>query len=276
MAARIRLLQIAIATVNIAIVALAFTSVWPFPHGDFKVDLPSASEITWSYSDGVVQVTAPFSIDNGGYYDVSNLTLHYAVTNFSGYSLANQMIPIGDIPAGRVTSSSIQFQFDLLRLFNDGALGMVFSDDLLKFVVDVSCSYTMKLVKFEASYQVSVPWDALIRSYEPDWSGSHLPDSIPPIMNLPPYSVEYWLNTSDILAGLPPAHVTLTLIGNTTGDLVSGSTTIPLGGDNHGIVVFDSSSFLVYTDLPYALRYDLRVADFVWSGIVPFQGEMPP
>ncbi|MCX6658635.1 MAG: hypothetical protein NTY62_08145 [Euryarchaeota archaeon] len=274
MAARIRLLQMAIAAVNIAIVALAFTSIWPFPHGDFKVDLPSPNEVTWTYSDGMVHVTAPYSIDNGGYYDVHDLTIDYIVFNSSRYLLANQTLQIGDIPAGQITSSEIDFQFDLLRLFNDGALGMVLTDDLLTFVVDVSCGYTMDLVKFEATYQVSVPWDALIRSYGPDWSRSHLPDSIPPT-NLPPYSVAYWLNTSDILAGLPPAQVTLTLIGNTTGALMSGSTTIQLGGDNYGIVMFDSSALLQYTDVPYALRYNLQVAGFGWTGTVPIQGWFP-
>jgi len=263
----------AIAAVNVAIVALAFTSIWPFPHGDFKVDLPSPNEVTWTYSDGMVHVTAPYSIDNGGYYDVHNLVIDYIVFNGSRYLLANQTIPIGDVPAGQITSSEIDFQFDLLRLFNDGALGMVFTDDMLTFVVDVSCGYTMNLVKFEATYQVSVPWDALIRSYGPDRSGSNLPI---PLTNPPPYYVAYWLNTSDILAGLPPAQVTLTLIGNTTGDLVSGSTTIPLGGVNNGIVAFNSSALLQYTDLPHALlRYDLQVAGFEWNGTVPIQGWFP-
>jgi hypothetical protein len=278
MAARVRLLQMAIAAVNVAIVALAFTSIWPFPHGDFKVDLPSPNEVTWTYSEGIVHVTAPYSITNGGYYDVRDLTIDYIVLNSSRYLLANQTLLIGDVPAGQITSSEIDFRFDLLRLFNDGALGMVFTDDLLTFVVDISCGYTMDLVKFEAAYQVGVPWDALIRSYGPDWSRSYLPDSIPPT-NLPPYSVAYWLNTSDILAGLPDAHVTLTLIGNTTtgdfDDLMSGSTTIQLGGDNSGTVVFDSGALLQYTDMPYALRYDLQVADFQWTGTVPIQGWLP-
>lgn len=274
MAARIRLLQMAIGLVNIAIVALAFTSIWPFPHGDFKVNLPSENDVSWTFSGGLVHVTAPYSIDNGGYYDVRDLTIEYVVFNGSGYLLANQTLPIGDIPAGQITRSQIDFQFDLLRLYNDGAMGMVFSDDSLTFVVDVSCGYTMGLVEFEAAYKVSVLWDALIQSYGPDWSRSHLPDAVPPT-NLPPYSVAYWLNTSDILAGLPPAQVTLTLIGNTTGDLMSGSTTIQLGGDNYGVVVFDTSALMSYTDVPYALGYHLQVAGFQWDGTLPIEGWLP-
>ena len=267
MAARIRLLQMAIAAVNIAIVALAFTSIWPFHHGDFKVDLTSASEVTWSYSDGIVHVTAPYSIDNGGFYDVSDLTLHYAVTNYSGYQLADQTIPIGDIPAGQITSSSIDFRFDLLRMFNDGALGMVFSDDLLRFAVDVSCQYTMKLVKFETSYQVSVPWDALVLGYGIDWNQSNLPDP-PAFHHVPPYYLVYWLSTSDLLSGLPPAQVSLTVVGTTSGPSASSSTSIQLGGNYSGTVTFDPTLLVHYSSLD-SIRYDVQVAGFRWSGTIP-------
>lgn len=259
----------AIALVNVAIIGLAFTSIWPFPHGDFKVDLPSPSEISWTYSNGVVHVLAPFSVDNGGIYDVSGLQIHYAVTNVTGYPLAGQNIEIGDIPAGQITSSQIDFSFDLLRLYNDGALGMVFSDDLLKFAVDVSCFYTMKLVKFDASYQVSVPWDALIQGYGIDWAASNIPHTSPP--PAPPYTVEYWLATSDLLSGLPPAQVTLTVVGATTGPLATGTTTIQLGGNHTGTVTFDATTLLSYTQVD-GIHYDVNVAGFQWNGTIPLPG----
>src|SRR4030042_414452 len=103
MVARTRFLQLAIGVVNFAIVALAFTSVWPFPSGQFKVDLPSTDEVDWEVVDGVGHVATS-----------------YSVANDSLYSLAEDDIIIGDIPAGQVTHSSIDFQFDLIRLFNQG------------------------------------------------------------------------------------------------------------------------------------------------------------
>jgi hypothetical protein len=263
MAAREGLLKFGIAAVNLVIVALMFTSIWPFPHGDFKVDLPSANEISWSYSGGVVHVIAPYSIDNGGYYDVKDLVLSYSVVNITGYPLADQRIPIGDVPAGQVTSSDLDFNFDLLRLFNDGALGMVFSDDLLRFRIDVSCLYTMKLVKFDATYQVSVPWEALIKGYGIDWQASNLPDP-PTFSHLPPYNIVYWLDTSDLLVGLPAAQVTLTVVGTTSNAPATGTTTIQLGGNNTGSVTFDPTLLAFYTSIT-ALRVDVQVADFSWA-----------
>lgn len=220
----------AISAVNLAIVALVFTSIWPFPSGDFKVDLPSPNEVRWSYADGVVHVIAPYSINNGGIYDVDNLTIIYRVSNLTSYVIAYDTIVIGRIPAGQVTSDDIDFTFDLLSLYNSGASYMVFNDDLLNFYVEVSCFYTVKLVKFEANYQVSVPWDALVQ----DWGVLDISPWPPSGTSL---TVDYWLRTSDILADVSPAAVILTLY-DAGGPLQTVQQTIQLGGNYTGSVTF--------------------------------------
>jgi hypothetical protein len=259
MAARIRLLQLAIAVVNLSIVVLAFTSIWPFPSGDFKVDLPSATEVTWTYADGVVQVNAPFTIDNGGYYDVSQLTLSYVVTNYTNYRIMEKTINIGDIPAGTVQSSALDFDFDLIGLYNSGAQWMVFNDDILNFHIDVSCFYTMKLIKFDASYQVSVPWDALVRGY----GISNYTISVPAAIGDPlSVSVVYWLNTADLLHSLPPAHVAVRYMGNAT-QLGTVQTTVQLGGNQTQTVTMDieAASYMIpYSS--YSLELVIVVAGF--------------
>lgn len=259
MAARIRLLQLAIAVVNLSIVVLAFTSIWPFPSGDFKVDLPSASEVTWTYADGVVQVHAPYTIDNGGFYDVSQLTLSYMVTNYTHYEITEKTINIGDIPAGTVQSSSLDFDFDLMNLYNSGAQWMVFNDDLLNFHVEVSCFYTMELVKFDASYQVSVPWDALIRGYGISNYAIVAPAAIGDPMSV---SVDYWLNTADLLHSLPPAQVAVRYMGNAT-QLGTVQTTVQLGGNHTQTVTMDIDAALYMTLYSsYSLELLIQVAGF--------------
>jgi len=163
MATSIRAIQMAIALVNVLIFALVFTSLWPFPSGDFNVDLPSPGDVVWGYEDGVVTVSAPYSIDNGGFYDVDDLVIRYGVTNYTDAPIHSGEIDIGSLPAGHVTSDSIDFTFPLLEMYESGATWMVFNDDFLNFAVEVSCYYTMKLVHFYAEYNVSVPWDALIQ-----------------------------------------------------------------------------------------------------------------
>jgi hypothetical protein len=258
MAAKTRLLQLAIAVVNIVIAALVFTSIWPFPSGDVKVDLPSASEVHWTYSDGVVHVTAPFSIDNGGYWDIEDLVVDYSVTNYSQVTLVDDTVQIGTIKVGDIVSSNLDFEFDLLELYNQGATSMVFNDDMLNFHIEVSCGYTMKMVKFDAIYQVSVPWDALVQSYGIlDYSYAST-GSLPtdPVS----VSIQYWLSTSDLLRSLPEAQVDLLFIGNST-TLSHTQTTVQLGGNHTGAISMD---FVPLLDLnaTYSIQFSVQFAGF--------------
>lgn len=261
MAARTRLIQLSIAIVNILIAALVFTSVWPFPSGDFKVDLPSANEISWTYDEGIVHIIAPFTIDNRWIYDVDDLSIFYLVTNYSGYHIAEQRMPIGTIPAGQVTESALDFNFDLMALYYSGAAYMVFNDDLLSFYVEVSCMYTAKLVKFFASYQVSVPWEALIQDYGVDEDrSSYTPPSS--------FVVGYWLETSDLLSSLPPADVVISIYGNDT-LLGDAHTTVALGGYHEGNVTIDVPFETLFEDL-----WDLRLYDHYYVTISVLGYEM--
>jgi len=269
MAARTRLIKLSIAIVNLLIAALVFTSVWPFPSGDFKVDLPSASEISWTYEGGIVHIVAPFTIDNKWIYDVDDLSVYYLVTNYTGYRIAEDRMPMGVIPAGQVTDSSLDFNFNLLQLYRDGAASMVFNDDLLTFYVEVSCLYTAELIRFFASYQVSVPWDALIQSY--GVSDFRYPSTLPPLGDPISVDIDYWLHTSDLLAGLPAAEVTLSYYGNET-LLGSASTTITLGGNYSDTVNIDVTP-AYYTG--YRIELAIDVASFELRESVAVEGWLP-
>lgn len=258
MAARTRLLQLAIAVVNIVIAALVFTSIWPFPSGDVKVDLPSASEVHWTYSDGVVHVTAPFSIDNGGFWDIDDLTVMYEVTNYSQEVIVSQTIPIGTIRVGDIVSSHLDFEFDLLQMYNQGLTWMVFNDDMLNFYIEVSCGYTMKMVKFGADYHVNVPWDALVRDYGVlDFTYTRTgPLPTDPIS----VSIEYWLTTSNLLSSLPAAEVNLAFMADST-TLSQTQTTVQLGGNRTGAISMDFFP-LIDPNATYSIELSVEFAGF--------------
>jgi len=257
MAVRTRFLQIGIAIVNVAIVALVFTSVWPFPSGEFKVDLPSTNDITWSYSraDGCIHVVAPFSIDNGWIYDVDDLAISYMVTNMSNVVLAQDVIRFDSIPAGRVTDSRMDFAFNITDFYNDGGLGMVFADDSLHFEIDVSCLYTMKLIKFEASYFADVPWDALIQEYDVtdvSFTGSQV-------------VVDYFVTTSSMLRSLGNVPMTLMVYSDGTPLCNPILTDIDLGTRSEDSITFTP---LVPPSLtgPYEVRFTVLGFQFSWEG----------
>jgi len=254
MAVRTRFLQIGISLVNIAIIALVFTSIWPFPSGEFKVDLPNANDVRWSYSDGNVTVIAPFTIDNGWIYDVNDLAVSYRVTNLSGNVLGQNVIRLATIAAGRVTDSQIDFTFNIAEFYDKGGLGMIFRDDSLHFDVDVSCLYTMKLIKFEASYQADVPWDALIRGYgvtdvAPTGVGTQL-------------SVDYWIETSPVLASLGSVPMSLSVYDGSGNPLLYPpiAQTLQLGRNSSGTVTFTPTTIGAP---PYEVHFEILDFQFV-------------
>jgi len=264
MAARTRLLQLAIAIVNIVIAALLFTSIWPFPSGDVKVDLPSASEVQWTYNNGVVHVTAPFSIGNGGFWDIDELTVEYEVTNYSHEIIAGDILDIGTIKVGQLVSSYLDFEFDLLSLYDQGITWMIFNDDMLNFFVEVSCGYTMKMVKFDATYQVSVPWDALIQDYgirgDPYFSLG------PPLT----MTVNYSLTTSHLLGSLPPAQVTVSYFADTT-LMGQAAMQIQLGGVSEESVTMTVTPALAST---YTLVIEITLGGLTYVERIPYS--LPP
>jgi hypothetical protein len=228
MAARTKALGVSVAAVNVVIFILAFTSIYPFPAGDFKVNLPSPGEVEWTYDSGEVTVTAPFTIDNGGYYSVEELELWYQVSNYTHVLIAEDTIALGTIKAGAITSGEIVFSFDLAEMFNAGHTWMIFNDDLLDFVVEISCYYTMKLVKFDARYSVSIPWDALIQSVS---VGDPFVDPMDPETVM----IDYRIATSSILSGSAALHVTLSEDGVVVSE---ADESLPLGRAAVGILDF--------------------------------------
>lgn len=245
MAASIRAVQAAIAVVNVVIFALVFTSLWPFPSGDFNVDLPSPNEVEWEYEDGLVTVSAPYSIDNGGFYDVDDLVISYDVRNYSGDRINSGVIDIGTLPAGQVSADEIVFTFPLLTMYESGLSWMVFNDDFLDFAVDVSCYYTMRLVSFHAEYRVSVPWEALIQEAAVDEVRSEGGLLL----------VDYHVATSGILDGVAYLDVYLY---NGTSLVAHESDAVAMGGTDTGTFVFE----LPFSEVPDTMVLSVQVFEF--------------
>lgn len=250
MAARTRLLQVAIGLVNFLIFMLAFTSLWPFPNGDFKIDLPEPNEVEWSYGDGRVDIAAPYSVDNGGYYDVEDLVLSYSITNLTGAGIASDTIEIGTLPAGEITSGTLEFYLDLMRLYEQGAAWMIFNDDALNMRISVSCLYTMGLIEFDALYSVTVPWDALIRDFEPE-GVSWDPD-------FQGFTVTYRLDTSPLLNGMS-CGLTLTYLDDGV-PAATATQNVVLGQVSYSIH-FDIVTVLI-PDAGDSLRLELDLDGF--------------
>ena len=126
----------------------------------------------------------------------------------------------------------------------------------------------MKMVKFDASYHVSVPWDALIQDYglrgDPFFS-------IGPPLTL---TVNYSLATSNLLSGLPPAQVTVSYFADST-LMGQAETQIQLGGVSEESVTMSITPLLAssYTIVVEArlggLTFVERIPYSLPSGVIP-------
>ncbi len=261
MAARIRILQLAIALVNLLIFALAFTSLWPFAAGDFKVDLPTAGEVEWGYDDGVVSVVAPYTITNGGYYDVADLVISYDVTNVTGDHVASDVIEIGTIAAGSVMDDALEFSIDLQDLYDRGFVSMVFDYDYLDFVVDVSCKYTMKLIDFRAEYTVGVPWDPLIQDVTVD--------DVSYDIGTQRLVVDYHMVTSDLLSGDATLHA---MLYNGLLFVSEDYETVSLGGSHAGTLFFD----VPLGSTPDRVLFEAQIGGFTFEQTYMLSSEAMP
>ncbi len=190
------ILRISISMVNIAIIVMIILAAWPFVTGDFGVDVPTQSDVSWSYNDGNITVSAPVGIRNGGFYDINDVNVTMSVKNESHYSIVNSYSDWGTISAGSHATRSVVFTVDLKKLLADGSSYMVFHPDSFVVDVEISAKYLLGLIVFTAEYQVVYPWEGLILGM-----GFGAP-SLYNHTGTYGIRVPYYLDTNHLLAGL--------------------------------------------------------------------------
>jgi hypothetical protein len=190
------ILRISISMVNIAIIVMIILAAWPFVTGDFGVDVPTQSDVSWSYDDGNITVSAPIGIRNGGFYDINDVNVTMSVKNETHYSIVDSFNNWGTISAGSHVTRSVVFTVDLKKLVADGSSYMVFHRDSFVVDVEISAKYLLGLIQFTADYQVVYGWDGLILGM------GFLAPSLYNDTGTYGIKIPYWLNTNRLLVGL--------------------------------------------------------------------------
>lgn len=189
-------MRILVSIANIAVAAIVVLSIWPFVTGEFGVDLPTANEVSWTYSNGNLTLAAPIRINNGGFYDVNDVVVYASARNQTGYEIFNSTSDWGTIPAGSIVPERLSFTLDLPKLLRDRSDWMIFHPDTFDVHVTISAKYTLRLVLFTADYQVPIPWDGLIQAM-----GFGTP-SLVNSSGIYGVQVPYYIQTSELLHGL--------------------------------------------------------------------------
>jgi len=224
-------LRIFIVLFNIAVAALVLTSIWPFAMGQFQIDLPDDDDVEWFYEDGIVTMVAPIRITNGGLYAVRDVNVTVTVTNSSDFVIVNSTEYWGTIKAGSDISRSITLSIDVNQLIESEAYWMIFNPDYLDVEIFLKCKYTLKLVKFRATYQITMPWDGLIRDM-----GFGSPQIVNASGN---YSlrVPFYVWTNELLSGRGSFSATAYNDTSVT-SISSSSANINLGENYSGVLEF--------------------------------------
>ena len=236
-----RMLRIIISLVNIAVAAIVVTSVWPFITGDFTVNLPNEDEVDWSYSNGILTLSAPISIHNGGFYDIEDVVIRTTVTNSTGFDIINSSQDWNAIRAGSNFQETIDFSIDFGRLLSEGSAWMIFHQDFFDVHLQITCKYTWKLIGFSATYAVPINWEGLIRDI--GFGNATLENPAPLQFRI---NQTYWVWTNSLLAGFG-GDFSVELRNTTSSSLIaSTSDHLTLGVNYSGNLVFnvDASQYL--------------------------------
>lgn len=109
-------------------------------------------------SGGGYRLTIPFSVNNQGFYDITNFRLRYNVTLFNEtvdpveVLVVDSVQDFGTFPARTNTSATIQILFNESTQFTQAQ--WLAYDFKLRVHLEFSGRYTMDLVSFRIGYQM--------------------------------------------------------------------------------------------------------------------------
>jgi hypothetical protein len=117
--------------------------------GEFQM-LPSGSGISFSL---------PFSIDNGGFYDITNLNLTTKVTDINGtlIDLTETLVP--SIPRGSIVNSSHTISVELDEITSLDHVDLLLKDSDFNVQIFSALNFA-RAVPVELSLNTSIPWGA--------------------------------------------------------------------------------------------------------------------
>jgi len=110
-------------------------------------------------SNGSLVVSLPFSIKNGGLYDVSDLQLATLIKDGQGLRISNSTTLVPRIPRGNNVSATHTMSISFSQLASDTLSHVLFDDEALDVEFALRLSYA-SAVPFRISGNFSLPWGA--------------------------------------------------------------------------------------------------------------------
>lgn len=226
--------RLAIVAANLTILAIILLSTVPLALGGLDVRMPDSGMPEPTIEEGVVTMSVPLEVYNGGYFDIEDFRLFVRITE-GGEVLAEEGSAPADIKAGRYNDLDLSFTMDLNAMDPEVLSILVFEEAILDMRVGVEASYSLGLVRAEMSFNQTMTWEPLISGLDIRSSDATVVINGTSLDILVPYRFE----ASEMVHGQTvQVHATLR---NATTQLGEGEETIVLQQVNEGELRFTVS-----------------------------------
>ena len=265
-------LRLSAVAVNLFVVAILILSLLPLATGDLQVRAPEGEQAATSFEDGVLTMSIPLEIFNGGYFDIDDVRVLIKLGQ-DGIVLTEAATDVMSIQAGKLNRLDPAFSFDLSKIDKEGLEAMVFERTQMEYDIGVEGSYTLGLVNADIGFQRTMEWEPLI-------------DDLAFAASDPPYVingtsidilVRYSFDASSLLRDRP-VGMAFTL-GNDTAMIGDGHISMVLQDHNEGVARITvpqeaAASLIGPQDL--TLGIDISVLgveahldrDYHWEGVI--------
>ena len=156
-----RLFRVAILVADLAISLFVVSLV--YSASTLRFSFPSSIETSTSGSLYVIR--APFSVTNGGFYDVSDLDIGVALKNSTGYTFFKNDTIINVIKAQTTHNDAVVLAINYTDLYVKNAYYNLFHSDNFTLLVTVECAYAKPMVGFQADVSQVIPWTAPLAGF---------------------------------------------------------------------------------------------------------------
>jgi hypothetical protein len=152
---KMKLFRVAILLISIALILFTVSLIYSAT----KISI-SPSNLSTSIRGSVAVITAPFSVTNGGFFDISDLDIGVVLRNSTGYVYAQNDTIINVITAQTTHDDAVVLAINATDLAAKNAYYNAFHSDQFTVIMTVKCAYAKPLVGFQAVVSQQVPWTA--------------------------------------------------------------------------------------------------------------------
>jgi hypothetical protein len=112
-----------------------------------------------STSGGTISLLLPFSVDNKGFYDISNLNITTVIHESSGASVANTSTVVPLISSGNRVNATHKISISLENMTTDSLSRLLFNDTNLNIDLSLALEYA-RVIPLQISTNFTMPWGA--------------------------------------------------------------------------------------------------------------------